>query len=79
MHGAAGLARMQAVWWFPMHYSVCIATHRTASLREGRDAPKGGWRREIERDREREGERERVGEREGQREDRKSTRLNSSH
>lgn len=35
------LPRMQAVWWFPVHPSVRIAAHGTASLREGRDAGKG--------------------------------------
>ena len=35
------LPRMQAVWRFPVHHSVRIAAHRTASLREGRDTGKG--------------------------------------
>ena len=35
------LPRMQVVWWSPVHPSVRIAAHGTASLREGRDAGKG--------------------------------------
>ena len=36
-----GLLRMQAAWRFPIHRSVCITAHGTASLWEGRDARKG--------------------------------------